>query len=321
MEVKLATRLLAPAAAAALLCAVQAQLAAQPGCAAVTRPRTTVEVDLATQQWKGALPYDEVFNLQVAIPELTSKSQTPSAIKLVFGTSQEVDTTDPDGTVHGRFVRSVLGGDSIPLNRGIQNKAAVFAIAPLPPNRSYIFDFVLYRDSIVERGPTRRDTLKVQIDSLRLAQAPHPDLTNHFDLDAGAVRSNRLQYTGVVMNFHYYAVPINNNECPENYRGRNRLLKRVSVFAGMSVLKIHSVENVEPLFASGTPVVGIGLARLPGLGPVRIDGGYVFVKRKDANPLVDRKHTRADPFVGLTVDFQLRKVLGPLAGLVGLGGG
>ena len=107
--------------------------------------------------------------------------------------------------------------------------------------------------------------------------------------------------------------------CFGDFHGTARLLRQVSVFAGMSVLKIHSVEDVNPLVGAGSPVVGIGVARIPGLPPLGFNAGYVFVKQKDPNPLVSRDHTRADPFVSLTVDFELRKVLGPLAGLLGLG--
>jgi hypothetical protein len=285
-----------------------ADLAAQSGCASVTRARSSVTADLATQQWTGSFPFDEVFTLRLAIPELEPVSPRMNEIRLAYGPAREESHTASDGTVTRDLVMAEpIDRDVVPLTGPVKVKEVFFTVGPLDPSRVYLFDFQLFSDT------TRRA-------SVRMAAASRPDVTSHFDLDAGVLRSNRLQYTGMVIDAHYYLVPVNNNECPDNYRGAEEILKRVSLFAGISVLRLSSKDNVHNFFERGAPAIGIGLNRLPYLGPVRINGGLLFVKQDHANPLVSERVTKADPFVSVTVDFELRRVLGPLAGLFGLGG-
>ena len=125
-------------------------------------------------------------------------------------------------------------------------------------------------------------------------------------------------YWGLGSNAHFYFVPVNRNECTSDYQGVDHILKRVSVFGGFSLLELDSDADVAHLFASGTPMFGIGLNRLPYLGPVRINAGFMRLKQDDPNPLVDQARLKWDPFLGLALDIELKSVLAPLTGLAGL---
>ena len=328
MDARHVTRSLARTAAAVLFaCMAQGALVAQRGCAAVTptrglvqADRATVEVDLAVGRFKSELPFDERFNLQVALPTLVPDTPRATQLSVAYGPGQRIESTDAAGNVSGRYEMVETRRDWFDLNRRVKSEAVMFAAGPLRPGTNYVFDFVLSHDSVAPRPgePAKRDTFKVPFDRVRLAAAPHPDATHYFDLDAGVLRSKRLHYTGVVMNVHAYAVPVSPNQCPRDYRGWDRLFKRVSVLGGISVLKLRAGDDVSSFMTTGSPLVGVGIARLPGMGPLRVNGGYLFVKQKDANPLVASQHTRADPFASVTFDFALQQVLGPLAALVGL---
>ncbi len=94
------------------------------------------------------------------------------------------------------------------------------------------------------------------------------------------------------------------------------VVKRVSVFAGLSPLRISSDAPVTSPFAIGVPVVGIGVRELPYLGAFRVNGGVMFFDQKDANPLVSMLRHERDVFLSFTADFELTDFLGLLAAFI-----
>ena len=90
----------------------------------------------------------------------------------------------------------------------------------------------------------------------------------------------------------------------------------MSVFAGLSPLRITSDAPVNAPLAIGTPVAGIGLRQIPYLGAFRINGGVMFFDQEDANPLVTTQRHKRDAFISFTADIELKDFLGPLAAFV-----
>jgi hypothetical protein len=90
----------------------------------------------------------------------------------------------------------------------------------------------------------------------------------------------------------------------------------VSVFGGLSPLRITSDAPESSPLAIGSPVVGIGVRQLPYLGAFRVNAGVIFYDQKDANPLVSTLRHKRDAFVSLTADIELKDFLGPVAAFV-----
>ncbi len=166
-----------------------------------------------------------------------------------------------------------------------------------------------------------RDTGRAQVgrDTVRVVGEAKTDITHHFDTDAGLLHSFRANYWGAVTGTHLYLVPVNRNECRASYSGWEHILKRVSLFGGLSVFELDARSGVEPLFTGGSPVFGLSVGeRFPFFGRLFLNGGIILLKQEDPNPLLDAKHTRRDYFVGVAADVELKSIFGPLAGLVGL---
>lgn len=170
-------------------------------------------------------------------------------------------------------------------------------------------------DLVVRKSATEHE----RTDSLRMVAEVRTDIRNHVDTDFGVLHGFEPGYLGAMTSVHVYAVPRNPDECRSNFSGWDRLLKRVSAFAGLSILEIYSKEKVEHYFARGAPVMGLAVdTQVPIVGRVWLNGGIMFYRQDEPNPLVDRKKVHRDYFVAGTVDVALKNVLGPVAALLGL---
>lgn len=289
-----------------LLLGVATSASAQRGCDTAKAMRPIVKADLGRQILTTPLPFNVRFNLEIKVPQLVPDSGepfTPTDVALEYGLPKLVRF--PGGGVWG--IDPIAPREEVSLRSYVQMPDLVFGIEPLAPGRIYYFDFIL--------TGTPKGAAMPQVDTVRIVVRPRTDLANHFDADLAVIRSSRAEYVGLGSNAHLYAVPINRNECTSDYRGMDHLLKRVSVFGGLSLVKLDAEADVNHQFQAGTPMFGIGLNRLPYLGPLRINAGVVRLKQDDANPLVDRDRLKWDTFVSLGVDVELKSLLGPLTGL------
>jgi hypothetical protein len=141
-------------------------------------------------------------------------------------------------------------------------------------------------------------------------------LQHHFDADIGVMYASRADYWGVVTNAHIHAVPVNRNRSSVSLTPLQQFAQRASIFVGLAVQPISSGAEVKDLYPVGSPVVGVGYRGLFGVDQLRLNGGVMFFKQEDANPLVTRDHTKRDAFVSATVDFSVQSIFGPLLALI-----
>lgn len=293
--------------------------ACSPG-PAFAQSEPVVKVDLIAAEFESKIPFDQLFKLRVAVPEGT----TIDSIQYGLAKRESV----PDSTarrVNGSypFKRTVGLYDCTPTRpdlcanavrpeprKVIKIKDVVFSIQPLKPNKEYLFKFYV-------RAP--------EVEVVKILANPATSFKDQFDSDFGFLYapSPGPGYFGAGSNVHVYAVPVNKDQDPADFRGfRDQFLKRVSVFAGLSFLKIKSTAQVHHLFATGTPVWGIGvrplLSRRDLTRLVRLNIGMMHFEQDAANPLLEERVRKRAPFVGLTMDIALKEVIGPIAALVGL---
>lgn len=295
-----------------LLAGTAASLPAQRGCdsAAVLRP--TVNADLAARSFKEPVPFNIGFTLKVPFPTMTGGFTLDS---MVLERGAPV-------LVGNQFILAdpIREGKAWPSRQPVNGTGAEFDIERLTPNQTQFFDFRLFASRVdtvhpggrgVRPQTVRRDTVR----TVRIAARPKKDVTNHFDADVALVGSSRAEYVGVGTNLHAYAMPINRAECAAEYSGWDHVFKRVSLFAGVSVVKLDSEADVSHLYAGGTPMFGLGFNRLPHLGPLRVNAGVVVLRQKDANPLVSTTHDVWDPFLSASFDVEFKTLLAPLTAL------
>jgi|GEM_PF-5134656 len=309
---------------------------AQLGC---DTSRVTVAADLSKRQL-GALPFDVPFTIRTPVPTLRDDKLKVDSVVLRYGSPARVGSGFGLSSDALRSTARVLGA--------APPTELTFSIRALQPNEVQYFDFFVYapqsdtarpkqilppdtirllkfdpatgtfavgRDSIVQR--VKMVDTSVAIDTFRIVGKPRATLTNHFDADAGVLWAPGFGYWGAGTNSHFYFRPVNRNQCTDDYEGMDHLLKRVSVFVGVSLFRIHTDTEVEHLWTNGSPVMGIGVNRLP-LVPARLNAGIIWLRQDDPNPLVTRQVVKRDFFISGTIDFELQQLVGPLVTLVGL---
>lgn len=164
--------------------------------------------------------------------------------------------------------------------------------------------------------PAAAPARKVDVDTARVPGIARAGLQHHFDADIGVMYATRADYWGVVTNAHIHAVPVNRNRSAAGLTPLQQFAQRASIFVGLAVQPISSGAEVKDLYTVGSPVVGVGYRGLFGVDQLRLNGGVMFFKQEDANPLVTRDHTKRDAFVSATVDFSVQSIFGPLLALI-----
>ena len=268
--------------------------AGQTTGAVPVRPKTTVTANLSSTQFESPLPFDEAFIVKVKFPK-----EEADTITLEYG-PLGWDNRRP--VIHGpvtrlRFYSHFLHG----------NSDAFFHVQPLEPGEEYLFVFHLEK-----KGGTNPDSI------IRILGEPKASIANHFDQDVGVIATDRAGYWAVASSIHMHAIPINKNLRLQDMPKEKQWLSRVSVFAGLAIAEIDSEAPVEKYFGVGSPIVGVAVRPLPFFSPLRVGGGLIAVRQEDANPLVDEKEMKIDRFLGATVDFDVRTILGPLLTLAGI---
>lgn len=304
-----------------------------------------ITIDLSKRALPDTLPFGEPFTLTGAVASQTD------AVAVRYGDRTRAAPNDSIVRTLGChvWVRDVPMDSS----RSSQSNFSVDLPFSLRPNRIYLFEIKEYESpgragiALPPFDPahpqsdckrlndlhTSHPTAVLLTDSFTIRGQTPTDYKSRFDNDIGVIRSGRFQYVGAVSDIHYYLVPINKNEdlADPNLSSSEQLLRRISLMGGLSVARLSSKADVSNVFGIGTPALGFGFRgplywphfqiggeRLRGFfQPMRLTGGFVWVKQKDANPLVTDMHTKRDWFIGLTADVDLKSVLGPFSGFFG----
>ncbi len=265
-----------------------------------------IKVDLSTRTFASALPFDQVFVISAA-------TNGAPRIELVWGTATDHGSGPMFDTKPARV--SALPGN-------IVRKDAMGFRVILSPNRVYLFRFAVFKTDSTA-GVPRREV----VDTVLIRGIATADLPAHFGTDFGVVVAPRPgpAYSGAGTFVHLYLVPIHADEDPDaiaHSEPVQRVLKRVSLFAGLSVIKLAAGSKVDHLFSVGTPVFGVGVRPLftgswRRLNFVRLNAGMMLFNQPDPNPLIAMVRGKHAPFFSVTFDISLQSALAPIGGLLG----
>lgn len=327
---------------------VSAALLAMPRTA-TAQADSVITADLVTRSLSMSPPFDQGFRLRVAMPKGVD------SVSLVYAQAS--------GDTSWHSVKCWDSRHPVKTTRArlIEVTALDFSIDELCPDHQYLFRFTIFvtkpvreadplkasvgtRDTVIgervvdsggHRDTTRyirpikqfatRDT--VMSEEIDIMATPTAAVAAHFDTDFGVLVTNHNRgpgYIGAGTNVHFYFVPVNGNERTFYWRSfRDQVLKRASIFVGLSFVKLRATEEVKNMFDTGNPVVGIGVRpvgfrKYKPLGSLRLNAGVVWFKQDVANPLVAEDKTKHAPFVSLTGDITLKDLFGPLAALLGV---
>jgi len=133
----------------------------------------------------------------------------------------------------------------------------------------------------------------------------------YIGVDAGMGYAFNLDKPYVYVGANFYRVPINKDQKGVPYWGVEGLNKRVSLLLGLAT----SIDGAKNLVGPGTPMAGLGyrFSRY-----VKLSTGSIVFKQKDENPLIDKDHVKLEPFVSISIDTDLKALLGGVGKLFGL---
>lgn len=111
----------------------------------------------------------------------------------------------------------------------------------------------------------------------------------------------------------FYIKPIN-KDIPYKYF-KNNLLRRISINGGILIGGIDSYnDEYKDLYNSISPMLGLNIKPTRGLA---FSIGTVWLKRKDANPLIDEYNTTMNIYLGLSLDLDFANSISKLTSKAG----
>jgi hypothetical protein len=265
-----------------------------------------VTADPASGTFDRNLPFDQPFLISVPYPQNTQ------SLRIAFG-GMVLDVTQGEGGIVSTTPRIGVPIVSRTVTAPVlDTKTTGVFIPALHAGESYL----LTLDYVVGSNTTHVQVLGRSLGAFK----------DHFREDFGLGWSPPPgpAYVAGGSNIHLYFVPINEAGGSGSFSKLDFVLKRFSVFAGLTVFDLRTGRPIDKVFSPGNPQTGIGFRPLSSGLPmvfnmVYLNFGLVYFDQKDPNPLITKEHGKHAPFVGLagTVDF--KDVLGPLAVLIGGG--
>ncbi|HEX6038682.1 hypothetical protein [Longimicrobium sp.] len=278
----------------ALLACVQGSAAAhaqRPDATLAAENIDVVHLDWVVRQLDKVPPFDEEFYLVMRMASVDS-------IRYAYGPRRVVSTAageraEIDGIVdEGRAVPH-------PLSR---TSEYAIRVRPLDPDIAYLFRFTVY-----PRHPPGSPPRSVRVDVVTEATSNFGD---HIMYDAGVLAAQRTGYWGLVTGVNFYALPINRDDDLSRASPAEAVLKRVSLFAGLSFRAFRAPAGMSDYYVHlGHPVLGIGVRNIPGLPGLRVGTGVMWYRQEDDNPLVVRLLVKRDVYLSLTFGPRLDDVL------------
>jgi hypothetical protein len=271
---------------------------------AEAQPLRVRKLSFTPVQLDSAPPFDESFVIKVPVPAGVT------TVHLAYGPTQRVATRQ--GRTK-RYQRTPITLDTLTGTVDPRDPEFVaFEVGPLEPYDTYGFYFDFVAPSSVTRSTifTRSDA----------------SYKNRFDTDFGVAFSPHPgpRYFGATSNVHFYTVPINPRERPDQYHRWDHLTKRVSAYGGLTLARFSTKDEVVDFFPTGNLALGLGLRlqlpweRAQFINFFRFHGGVLFFKQDDPNPTVSHNDIKRSPVIGLGADFELKDFFGPLTGILGI---
>jgi hypothetical protein len=250
-----------------------------------------IKVDLATAEFDKTLPFDSDFYVVISNDKIAVQSLTVAR-----------DVMGGLRTLQGQPLKPLPGF------AGVTDQA--FKVAPLQANKRYTFTFqIMGAPPLVVHGSTRTT------------------LNDYFRIDVGFIHApvlvrgtdKRVSYWGGGSNVHLYLVSVNEaSEKTAEGRPFDPVLKRVSLFGGVSAFDLHAGAPIKPFFKAGNPVAGVSwrpmkLAETPFVTEVYVNLGLMWFKQANPNPLVSDDVGKRTVVYGLAGSIAIKDLLTPLA--------
>ena len=135
----------------------------------------------------------------------------------------------------------------------------------------------------------------------------------YLGLDIGYLYAPKIGSSFVFESINFHLVPVNRKGKFSQYKGLDKILKSTSIMLGFAQRIGHYDDNFEAVTGIGSPFGGIGFR----LGKIiRINGGYIFYREKNSNPIVSKKTNLGTYFVSASIDVKLKDALGFIVKLI-----
>jgi hypothetical protein len=176
-----------------------------------------------------------------------------------------------------------------------------------------------HRDQIghtaIVAEPTFADVLAESLVSQEFQKAASPTIITetknpYISLDVGLAHGFRVDKTFPYYGANFYFAPVNKKAPLSRFEGWDRVKKSFSLLLGVTAGSFEDDRN-KKLFSGGSVLLGAGW-RFNQF--VKVNGGTLIFKQVDPNPIVVVQHRKTVPFVSLSVDIDLKTLLGTNVG-------
>jgi len=132
----------------------------------------------------------------------------------------------------------------------------------------------------------------------------------YISLDLGISYAPALRSAFLYAGANFYFVPVNKKAPLSTFKNRDKFWKRFCLLVGITTSGVEE-GNTKNLFSGGSIVLGAGW-RMTDV--IKLNGGYLFFKQKDENPLVNQDRKKATGFASISFDINIKSVIGKQLG-------
>jgi hypothetical protein len=129
--------------------------------------------------------------------------------------------------------------------------------------------------------------------------------TPYLGLDFGYLLAPEISSSFIFESINFHLVPVNRKAKMSQYKGWDKILKTTSIMVGFAQRVGNYDDNFETITEIGSPFVGAGfkLTRM-----LRVNGGFIFYRVKNQNPLISEKLNKNTYFIAASFDIKLKHV-------------
>ncbi len=117
-------------------------------------------------------------------------------------------------------------------------------------------------------------------------------------------------YVGIAFNVRSFDSDIPLRRLRQISPGYLKWYDYLSFHLGLTFGSVAKDNYREDLLGSRTLLTGVGIRFSHA---VKLNGGVLWYNRLDTNPLIDKRHLRPVPYIGLSLDIRIQKVIGDLS--------
>lgn len=141
--------------------------------------------------------------------------------------------------------------------------------------------------------------------SIPLYETLNTDQSSYFGLDIGFMFAPDIGSTFFFEGLNMHIRPVNRNTDFKKLKGMDKVLKQVSIFAGVAQRIGSYDDNFEKLLPLGSPFTGLGWRIHKGF---RVNAGVLFYKYNNYNPIISESEVDQTWFISISVDAELKEI-------------